>query len=125
MEDFTFSDFRNFVREITDFSGLFSQMQETGELSIEIKNDKTPVTEIDFQIEVSIRQAIEDNFPDHSITGEEFSDKINSSQCKWVIDPIDGTLSLTRGVPTFWYPSRFYGWQFSSLWQRQVSSFRK
>ena len=101
MEDFTFSDFRNFVREITDFSGLFSQMQESGELSIEIKNDKTPVTEIDFQIEVSIRQAIEDNFPDHSIIGEEFSDKINSSQCKWVIDPIDGTLSLTRGVPLF------------------------
>ena len=73
MEDFTFSDFRNFVREITDFSGLFSEMQESGELSIEIKNDKTPVTEIDFQIEDSIRQAIEDSFPDHSITGEEFS----------------------------------------------------
>ena len=56
MEDFTFSDFRNFVREITDFSRLFSQMQETGELSIEIKNDKTPVTEIDFQIVFQVSQ---------------------------------------------------------------------
>jgi len=101
MENVNFRDFRNFVGQITDFSELFSEMQKSGELSIEIKNDKTPVTEIDFQIEVSIRQAIENNFPDHSIIGEEFSDKINSSQCKWVIDPIDGTLSLTQGVPLF------------------------
>ena len=50
MEDFTFNDFRNFVREITDFSGLFSQMQKSGELSIEIKNDKTPVTELIFKL---------------------------------------------------------------------------
>ena len=68
-------------------------MQETGELSIEIKNDKTPVTEIDFQIEDSIRQAIEDNFPDHSINGDEFLDKINSRQSNCVLGLIDETIA--------------------------------
>lgn len=76
-------------------------MQDSGELSSELKDDDTPVTEIDLEIEISLRKAIENQFPQHSITGEEFSDKTKPSDFKWIIDPIDGTFSLTKSVPLF------------------------
>ena len=101
MEDFTFNDFQNFVSKQTDFSELFIKMQDSGELSSELKDDDTPVTEIDLEIEISLRKAIENQFPQHSITGEEFSDKTKPSDFKWIIDPIDGTFSLTKSVPLF------------------------
>ncbi len=76
-------------------------MQDSGELSSELKDDGTPVTEIDLEIEISLRKAIENQFPHHSIIGEEFSDKTKPSEFKWIIDPIDGTFSLTKSVPLF------------------------
>ena len=101
MDNLTFNCFEEFVTEVTDFSENFSKMQFSDGLSYELKEDNTPVTDIDLQIETFLRNSIEQTFPDHSITGEEFSDKICDSTYKWVIDPIDGTLSLTRGVPLF------------------------
>ena len=60
-----------------------------------------PVTEIDLEIEILLRKAIENQFPQHSISGEEFPDKTKPSNFKWIIDPIDGTFSLTKSVPMF------------------------
>src|SRR5579864_904799 len=50
-----------------------------------------PVTQADRACEAAVRRAIEDRFPDHGISGEEFADKAAKCQFAWSIDPIDGT----------------------------------
>ena len=94
MEDFTFNDFETFVSEVTDFSGQFSKMQHWDDISYELKDDKTPITDTDLQIECLLRKAIENLFPTHAISGEEFPDLSKKSNFKWIIDPIDGTFLL-------------------------------
>ena len=58
-----------------------------------------PVTQADKEAELTIRAVIEENFPDHTIIGEEFENKITDSAFSWIIDPIDGTRSFISGIP--------------------------
>jgi histidinol phosphatase-like enzyme (inositol monophosphatase family) len=60
-----------------------------------------PVTIADQNAEKSIRDVISLSFPDHSIHGEELSDKITNSPYEWVVDPIDGTRAYISGLPTW------------------------
>ena len=66
---------------------------------IETKDDlyKSPVTDIDKEIEKIITKEILNNFPDHSIVGEEFPKTEGKSGYVWYIDPIDGTINYIRG----------------------------
>lgn len=69
-------------------------------LDIELKEDKTPVTEADRRIEEAFRTLITKKFPGHSVLGEEAGEQ-GSSEFQWIIDPIDGTQSFVNGIPTF------------------------
>jgi len=60
-----------------------------------------PVTEGDREAERSLRQRIEERFPDHGIKGEEFPEKPGDSAWRWVLDPIDGTRAFICGVPVW------------------------
>ena len=64
-----------------------------------IKNDKSPVTKYDLDIEKMVRTLIFSEFPDHNIIGEEFDDVNKESKFTWIIDPIDGTKSFLVGRP--------------------------
>jgi len=65
------------------------------------KNDKSPVTKADQEIEESIRFNIKKKYPDHGIIGEEYEDINPNAKYKWIIDPIDGTSSFIIGRPIF------------------------
>lgn len=71
----------------------------SGRFNVESKGDATPVTEADREAESEVRRIIRAAFPDDTILGEEHADEHGSSACRWIIDPIDGTLSFIRGVP--------------------------
>ena len=60
-----------------------------------------PVTEADLMAETAIRKVIEEAFPDHGITGEEWDPKEADSAFEWIIDPIDGTRAYISGVPVW------------------------
>ena len=60
---------------------------------------KSPVTDVDKEIETIIMGVLAKHFPDHSISGEEFPAQKKSSRYTWYIDPIDGTISYIRGLP--------------------------
>lgn len=77
------------------------ELFRTAELDIEHKGDGTPVTIADRMAERLLRERIEAAFPDDGIHGEEEDDKIGTSGRQWVIDPIDGTISFTRGVALY------------------------
>ena len=62
------------------------------------EQDFDPVTQADREAEQAIRHLIEQDYPAHSILGEEFDEKIGDD-FQWVIDPIDGTRAYITGLP--------------------------
>ncbi len=68
---------------------------------VTVKSDATPVTPVDQRVELALRAAIEETFPEHGIIGEEYDDQNDDSDYVWVLDPIDGTMSFIAGLPTF------------------------
>jgi histidinol-phosphatase len=68
--------------------------------TIETKADKSPVTAADREAEQAIRETIQGAFPDHQVTGEELGSS-GGGELRWLIDPIDGTISFVHRVPLF------------------------
>lgn len=73
------------------------------EVAVEIKSDGSPVTEADRAAERAIRETLREAFPEHGLIGEEYGEQDlgDESTPRWIIDPIDGTISFTRGIPLF------------------------
>jgi fructose-1,6-bisphosphatase/inositol monophosphatase family enzyme len=65
------------------------------------KEDNTPLTEADTEINNLVIKRINETYPEHSIYGEEKSDIKENSKYIWVCDPIDGTMAFACGLPTF------------------------
>jgi myo-inositol-1(or 4)-monophosphatase len=74
---------------------------ETGAIrAIRMKSTPTdPVTHLDLEAERIIRKVLAERTPDASVLGEEDGGSSTSSGIGWVIDPIDGTVNLTYGLP--------------------------
>jgi fructose-1,6-bisphosphatase/inositol monophosphatase family enzyme len=87
------------AREPSDFilSGFRSDA-----LSAERKSDGSPVTRFDREAERRVRAFLAEHQPeDWPVLGEEMGGETGSARYRWVLDPIDGTLAFTRGLPTF------------------------
>lgn len=72
-------------------------------VAVETKSDGSPVTEADRAAERAIRQLLQESYPDFGILGEEYGgqDLGDDDRPYWVIDPIDGTIAYSRGIPLF------------------------
>ncbi|MBL7772071.1 MAG: inositol monophosphatase [Chitinophagaceae bacterium] len=57
------------------------------------------VTEVDQKAENVIIEVIKSDFPEHFILSEEVGELSTSSNYKWVIDPIDGTVNFAHSIP--------------------------
>jgi len=91
-----------FANHLADLSSVIAKKYfrhfEIGEMA---KEDDSPVTKADREIEKIIREEIEKKFPDHGIIGEEYGTKETKSDFTWILDPIDGTSSFIIGRPLF------------------------
>lgn len=67
----------------------------------EQKEDLSPVTLADREVERALRALIHTTFPEHGIIGEEFGEDRPDAEYVWVVDPIDGTQSFMMGRPIF------------------------
>ena len=65
------------------------------------KEDNTPLTRADTEINDLVIKRISETYPEHSVYGEEKSDRKKDSKYIWVCDPIDGTMAFSCGLPTF------------------------
>ncbi|MGL1936318.1 MAG: histidinol-phosphatase [Fibrobacterales bacterium] len=74
---------------------------QNNDLSIEWKEDATPVTIADQNAEEAMREFFQKETPDFGIIGEEFATADSDSEYNWIIDPIDGTKSFIAGVPLY------------------------
>lgn len=71
-------------------------------VAAELKSDGTVVTEADREAELAMRRRIDARFPEHAVLGEEFGPSgSEAARHRWVLDPVDGTILFTLGVPTF------------------------
>nr|WP_205965707.1 inositol monophosphatase family protein [Paraburkholderia guartelaensis] len=69
-------------------------------LPFDSKEDKSPVTLADREVERVMREMIDASFPEHAICGEEFGSE-GTARYTWLLDPIDGTKPFLMGFPLF------------------------
>lgn len=65
------------------------------------KQDESPVTIADREIENALRERLQQTVSEHGIYGEEYGQQDIDAEWVWVIDPIDGTRAFITGVPLF------------------------
>ena len=93
--------FKIFINTLADASGEYISKHFGKSVGIDFKKDNTPVTEIDRNTELLLREMIQKKYPTHGIVGEEFGNVNEDAEFVWVLDPIDGTKSFITNVPLF------------------------
>lgn len=107
-----YADELSFALSISEEVATISLDYFSKGVDVVTKDDGSPVTKADKEVEAIIRKAIAKRFPADSILGEEEGVTTGSSttgasesqiqlepQRKWIIDPIDGTYNFARGIP--------------------------
>ncbi|HYN63104.1 MAG TPA: inositol monophosphatase family protein [Candidatus Limnocylindrales bacterium] len=97
----TTRDLRQFALDLLDETDAIALRHLAQGLTVSSKPDATLVTQADTEIEALLRQRIEDAFPSHGIVGEELGTAPGDGETRWILDPIDGTHNLVRGIPIF------------------------
>jgi histidinol-phosphatase len=69
-------------------------------IAVQIKADKSPVTEADVRAERAIREVLAARTPEYGFFGEE-TGRSGSTDTLWLVDPIDGTKAFVREYPMF------------------------
>lgn len=87
------------VQELAKLTGDVAMRHYRTALTVETKQDGSPVTAADHQAEEAARAWLAKRFPDDGITGEELGEQPGASGRRWLLDPVDGTKSFIRGVP--------------------------
>ena len=77
--------------------------KKISELEVEEKSRFDYVSRVDRESEMIVRECIAEQFPEHSINGEEFGKSQGADQAdyQWIVDPLDGTTNFLRGIPHY------------------------
>jgi histidinol-phosphatase len=71
-------------------------------VSVETKADGTVVTAADREAERAMRAKIHQRYPEDAVLGEEWGESgPKDAARRWILDPVDGTIWFTLGVPVF------------------------
>lgn len=84
-----------------DAGALTLQYFRSSNLTVERKQDLSPVTVADRGAEQLLRERLRGRFPADGVLGEEFGEIAGTNGFRWILDPIDGTKSFVCGVPLY------------------------
>ncbi len=70
-------------------------------IAVDDKQDESPVTIADREVETVMRDLLTKAVPGHGISGEEHGTQGGDAEYLWVLDPIDGTKAFITGLPIF------------------------
>ena len=93
MIDFAIGIARESGRLLRDRLGTHLEVTHKGIINL--------VTDVDLASERLIREAIATHYPRHQILAEEGGLAENSSDYRWIVDPLDGTTNFAHGFPIF------------------------
>ncbi|MDO9140586.1 MAG: inositol monophosphatase family protein [Methylobacter sp.] len=88
----------NVIREAGEIA--LTHFKNLKHLEITKKSPRDLVTEADVAVEAFLQQALAEHYPQYGFWGEESGHSASQTQ-RWIVDPIDGTHSFTRGQ-YFW-----------------------
>lgn len=100
-EDAQFSEWLAFGLQLVEESGPILRCASGVRPSVEVKPDRSFVTDLDSRVERRLRELIVDRYPTHGILGEEEGSSDLDADLVWVLDPIDGTAAFIAGVPVY------------------------
>ena len=80
---------------------LIRDFGEIEKLQVSIKGPGDFVTVSDKKVEKILIDELQKARPSYSILSEEIGLIKNDEECKWIIDPIDGTSNFLHGIPHF------------------------
>ncbi len=105
MQWFENKDFSKITKSLIEISLIAGNILKSGYRSkykISKKEGKhNLVTEYDLLSEKTIISFINERFKDHSILCEERGEFEKTSEYKWIIDPLDGTVNFAHSIPMF------------------------
>lgn len=82
------------AKQIAEEAGrIIKEARETNTFGFKFKEDDTPISNIDQQVQDYMTKRLKDSF-DIQVMGEENCDEIDPGKPYWAIDPIDGTWSF-------------------------------
>ena len=91
--------FLTFARDLAEAARRETLPRFRQTLAVDVKDDRTPVTEADRHAEARMRDMIAAAYPDHGVIGEEGGADRPEASHVWVMDPIDGTKKFITGNP--------------------------
>lgn len=92
-------DYLDFAKELAqEAGGIMKRYFLAPDIGTILKKDKTPLTVADTTINQLVIEKVKAKYPAHDIIGEEASDDQNGEYA-WVVDPIDGTIPFSMGIP--------------------------
>lgn len=71
------------------------------EQAVRYKGEVDLVTEVDERTEEKIGGMLREAFPEYGILAEEGGAMPGGGECRWIVDPIDGTVNFAHGLPAF------------------------
>ena len=89
------------LKEIVLVVGKYQIEMQKKLKTVNLKEDRSPFTEVDVNSEKTIIDKISQKFPDDGFLGEESGETVGTSGRRWIIDPLDGTRPYIHGIPTY------------------------
>ena len=81
---------------------LIRDFGEIEKLQVSVKGPSDFVSSADKKVEKTLISELKKSRPNYSILSEEIGEiKSETSEYRWIIDPIDGTLNFLHGIPHF------------------------
>ena len=82
-------------------AGNYIKNNYSKKIDLQYKENADFVTSVDITAEKKIISIIKQQYPNHSILGEESGKEIKNNDYLWIIDPLDGTTNFTMKNPFF------------------------
>jgi myo-inositol-1(or 4)-monophosphatase len=95
------SPFLDLAMDLAKKGGAVMRKNFSLNMKKEWKEDNSPVTETDIEVNRLVLDIVRSAYPEHSILSEEEeSDFTPESEYVWICDPVDGTHNFSHGIPT-------------------------
>lgn len=92
-------EYLDFAKQIASRAGKIMRDNFVLGIDTQYKADETPLTVADTAINQLVIDEVKSHFPDHGVLGEEDGFGTDRSYL-WVVDPVDGTMPYSHGLPT-------------------------